>query len=53
MIILTEFFPQTKIFKPDGVNFWNIKLKLTDPTEFLVWNIKGIHSVAKIKGLEN
>ena len=42
-----EFLPQPQIFEslflqPDGVEFWynrDFKLRLTDITQFTVWNI--------------
>jgi len=38
----------------DGGNHWYFKLILYDPTEWIVWNIKGLqHCIAKISGLEN
>ena len=36
--------------QPDGVNLWYFKFRLFDPTNFIVWNIKGLrHQVHKIK----
>ncbi len=28
--------------QPDGVDLWNVKLRLFDLTEYLVWNMKGL-----------
>jgi len=40
--------------KLKGVNLWFFKLRLSNLTEIIVWNIKGLHhQVEKIKGLEN
>ena len=40
-------------FKSDDVNLWYFKLRLSDITEIIVWNIWGIRPwVAKILGLE-
>ena len=40
--------------QPDVVNLWYFKLRLFDLTEFIVWNIKGLHhQFAKILGSED
>ena len=40
--------------EPDGENLWYFKIRLYDPTEFIVWNIQGLRlQVAKIKGLKD
>ena len=38
----------------DDVNLWYFKIRLCDPTEFIVWNIKGLqHWVAETKRIKN
>ena len=35
----------------DGTNLWYFRLRLIDPTKFIVWNIKSLrHLVPKIRG---
>ena len=44
-------FSNTRSLKPDGVNLWYFKLWFFDPSEFIVWNIKGLqHWVVEMKG---
>ena len=46
-------FPIPIVLKPNVVNLWYFKLRLFDPTEYIIWNIKGLrYRVTKIKGWE-